>query len=74
MTRKPWFWVALALLAVACAVFGFVNFPRAFPIVNLNIEMDRATALQRAAELADRHGWGPENPRSAASFDLDRSV
>jgi hypothetical protein len=74
MTRKPWFWVALVVLSVVCTAFAVANFSRAFPIVTLDIEMSREAALARAAELADRFGWGPAERRQAASFDLDRRV
>ncbi|HQP44631.1 MAG TPA: CPBP family intramembrane metalloprotease, partial [Thermoanaerobaculales bacterium] len=74
MFRKPWFWVAFVLFAVACATFGIINFPKAFPIVTLDLEMDREAALEAAGGLADRFGWGPAERRHAASFDLDRGV
>ena len=74
MFRKPWFWVAFVLFAAACAVFGIVNFPKAFPIVTLDLVMDREAALDAAAGLADRFGWGPAERRHAASFDVDRGV
>ncbi|PWB70861.1 MAG: hypothetical protein C3F15_13370 [Holophagae bacterium] len=74
MFRKAWFWVAFVLFAAACAVFGIVNFPKAFPIVTLDLVMDRGEAVEAAAGLADRFGWGPTERRHAASFELDRSV
>lgn len=74
MFRKPVFWVAFTIVAVACLSFAFVNFPRAFPIVSVDIEMDRGTALAEAEELATRFGWGPEAARDAASFDLDQQL
>jgi len=74
MFRKPWFWVAFVLFATACAVFGIVNFPKAFPIVTLDLEMDREGAREAAAGFADRFGWGPAERRQTASFDLDRGV
>ena len=45
-----------------------------FPLVSLDIRMDRATALERANGLAAKHGWGPKDHRLAASFDLDDEV
>ena len=74
MFRKPWFWVAFVLFAAACAGFGIANFPRAFPIVTLDLVMDREAALDAAAGLADRFNWGPTERRHAASFELDRGV
>ncbi len=74
MLRKPVFWIALTGISVACALFSLRLFPDAFPIVNLDLRMDRSTALAEARALADRHGWGPEGYRQAASFDLDSGL
>ena len=71
MFRKPVFWAAFAAFAVACAAFAVANFPRAFSIVELDLEMDRATALSEARRLADELGWGPAGYRQAASFRVD---
>ena len=51
MFRKPTFWVVLVLVAAASAWFGIANFSRAFPIVSLDITMDRASALASARDL-----------------------
>jgi len=74
MTRKPLFWVLFALLSTVGAVFAFKFFPRAYPIVNLDLRMDRQTALRQAEALAQRYHWGPDRARVAASFDLDEEV
>ena len=71
MFRKPVFWAAFAAVAVACAAFAVANFPRAVPIVELDLKMDRATALSEARRLADDHGWGPSDYRQAARFGVD---
>ena len=52
MYRRPVSWAAFAALSVACAAFAVANFPRAFSIVELDLEMDRATALAEARRLA----------------------
>ncbi|RPJ80602.1 MAG: hypothetical protein EHM13_11785, partial [Acidobacteria bacterium] len=74
MLRKPLFWIAFVALAAASLWFGARNFPRAFPIVSLEITMDRATALARAREIDQRYGLGPANYRQAASFRGDQNV
>jgi len=51
MFRKPTFWVLLVLVAAASAWLGIANFSRAFPIVSLDITMDRAAALEGARAL-----------------------
>ena len=48
MFRRPTFWIVLALAAAASAWLGIANFSRAFPIVSLDITMDRVSALASA--------------------------
>jgi hypothetical protein len=74
MTRKPAFWAVFAIVAVIGATAAVRLFPVGFPLVSLDIRMDRATALDRASGLAAKHGWGPKDHRLAASFDLDDEV
>ncbi len=74
MFRKPIFWIAFVAIAVACTAYSAVTFPRVFPLVSLDLRMDRDAALDSARRLADAHGWGPDGYRQAASFDLDRPV
>lgn len=74
MFRKPAFWIVFVLVASACAVFAYNYFPRAFPIVTVELTMDRVGALEKANELAERFEWGPEEFRQAASYRLDSRV
>ncbi len=74
MFRRPVFWVAAVFVCVAAGIFAFVLFPRAFPIVSLDIRMDREGALQSARELSERFGWGPDDYAQAASFGLTPQV
>ena len=74
MFRRPVFWAAFAAFAIACAAFAVANFARAVPIVELDLEMDRAAALSAARRLADDHGWGPSGYRQAATFRVDDRV
>ncbi len=69
--RRPVFWVAFTVLALACATFAVRNFPRAFSLVELDLDMDRETALSEARRLAAQLEWGPSDFRQAASFRLD---
>ncbi len=71
MMRKPAFWILSTLLSIGCISFAVKYFPDAFPLVSLDLRMDRDQALSRAAELAENHGWGPESYDQAASFELD---
>ena len=72
--RRPVFWAAFVAASAACAAFAVLNFPRAFSMVELDLEMDRAGALAEARRLADEHGWGPADYRQAASFRVDDRV
>ena len=74
MFRKPTFWVVFALAAAASAWLGIANFSRAFPIVSLDITMDRASALASARDLEAKHRFGPDGFQQAASFRGDQEV
>ena len=74
MSRKPAFWIVLALISLSGIFFTFKYFSEAFPIVTLDLSMDRAGALKLAANLAAKYQWGPKNYSPAASFDLDSEV
>jgi hypothetical protein len=71
MFRKPAFWIALAAFAIASAVLAVRLFPLAFPIVQIDLTMDREGALEAARVLAARDGVGPRTYREAASFVSD---
>lgn len=68
--RHPAVWIAALVVCGGGALFAATNFARAFPIISLDIRMDRAAALASAAELAARYGWGPDDYHQAASFSL----
>jgi len=68
MMRKPVLWVTLVMLAVLGSATAVRLFPRAFPLLAVDIEMDRGTALAEARTLAARFQWDPADAREAASF------
>ncbi len=72
--RRPGFWVLLSVVSILCVQFSLRYFPEAFPLVNLDIQMDRSGALSRARSLAETSGWGPGNFRQAASFGVMTEV
>jgi hypothetical protein len=74
MFRKPLFWVVLAVVSAACAAYSAYMYPRAFPLINLELTMDREGALAEARTLADLNHWGPDGYRQAAHFSLDDEV
>lgn len=74
MTRKASFWVGLVVLSVVALIFTFHYFPRAFPIVSIDLRMDRRVAMEKAAEIAHRDNLGPSRFSQAASFGVDSPV
>src|SRR5882672_4765608 len=74
MSRKAPFWIVLAVMSIVATVFAARFFSSAFPIVTLDLKMDRAAALSAARDLATRYGWGPHGFRQAVAFDVDDTV
>src|SRR5215510_6711066 len=74
MLRRPAFWIVFILLSVAAAIFTFRNFSAAFPLVSIDLRMDRAQALQSARMLAEKYSWPPMGFDMAAEFSGDQEV
>ena len=74
MFKRPVFWIVYCLVSVLCVGVAIKYFPRAFPIVNLDLKMNRQEAVQKAADLAERLGLGPKEYRVASTFALDAPV
>ena len=74
MLQSRSFWVLFTLVAVASTAMAFVYFPLAFPLVSLDLSMDREMALSTARSMAVEQEWGPSEFRQAASFGLDSRV
>ena len=72
--KTPALWLALVVISLTCALGTARLFPLSFPLVSVDISMDRQMALQQADQLAEQFGWGPENFRSAASYNHDAEV
>ncbi|MBN2281443.1 MAG: CPBP family intramembrane metalloprotease [Candidatus Marinimicrobia bacterium] len=74
MTRKPIFWIGLIILFIVGAIFSFYYFDKANPIVNLDIKMDRESALEQALKISEKFDLGPNSYRQAATFTLDNAL
>jgi hypothetical protein len=72
--KRPAFWIALVLVAIAAAAAAWHYFPQAFSIVSLEITMDRDAAMREARAIASRDGLGPAGYRQASSFALDEET
>ncbi len=74
MFRKTAFWIAFALVSASAVVYALRNFSKAFPLVSVDIRMDRKAALDAGRAMAARYGWGPAAFDQAASFSVDQEV
>ena len=74
MGKKVVLWSLFVLLSAGSLLFTLAYFSDAFPLVNLDLKMDRSGAFHSSSELAGKNGWGPEDYRQAASFGVDSSV
>jgi hypothetical protein len=74
MFRKPVLWIALVAASLGSIYFGFRYFSKAFPIVTLDLRMNRDQALARAAESASKFQFPPSGYRQVTSFSGDQEV
>jgi hypothetical protein len=74
MLRRPLFWIVFVALSVAAAIFTFSNFSTAFPLVSIDIKMDREAALRSARTAADANAWPPAGYDQAVEFSGDQEV
>ncbi len=74
ITRRPAFWITQLFICMICTYLAVHFYPKAFPMVNLDIKMDRQSALKRANEIAIRNHWEPAKFRQAISFDVDEEA
>ena len=63
LTRKPAFWLAYVVVALVALAVAARLFPRAIPIVHLDVTMSRAQAI---AAVCDGHGTSL--PAAALAF------
>src|SRR5215470_9203617 len=74
MLRRPLFWIAFTALSVAAAIFTFKNFSTAFPLVSIDLKMDRPDALRMARSLAEKNNWPSKGFDEAAEFAANQEV
>jgi hypothetical protein len=74
MLRRPVFWIVFVALSLAAAVFTFKNFSTAFPLVSIDLQMDRKDALREARLLAQKYAWPPKGFDQAAEFGTEQEV
>src|SRR5215831_5299070 len=74
MLRRPLFWIVFTALSIAAAIFTFRNFSAAFPLVSIDLKMDRPDALRMARSLAEKNGWPSKGFDEASEFAADQEV
>src|SRR2546422_6033372 len=74
MLRRPAFWIAFTALSVAAAIFTFKNFSTAFPLVSIDLRMDRPEALRQARSLVEKNAWPSKEFDQAADFSADQEL
>jgi hypothetical protein len=74
MLRRPIFWIVFVVLSAAAAIFTLRNFSTAFPLVSIELKMDRADALRSARTLAQTNAWPPGGFDQAADFSGNQEV
>lgn len=68
MTRKPLFWLILALASALAFLFSWHFFTQAFPTLNLSVSMSRQQALLQAQSRAQALQLAAPAARSTARF------
>src|SRR5262245_60110045 len=74
MLRRPIFWIAFIAFSLAAALFTFRNFSAAFPLVSIDLQMNRGDALRQARALAEKNAWPPQGFDQAAEFSGDQEA
>jgi len=72
--RSAFFWISATIISACFIFFAVKYFSQAFPIVHIDLTMNKSQALQQAAQLAQKHQLGPSDYQQAASFFTDTSV
>jgi len=73
-SHRPWFWIALVAVSAVCLLGALHLFPRAFPILDVPITMERRAALAAAEQLCRAQDLGPAQAQSAASFGANEQL
>lgn len=74
MTRKPLFWIAIAIASTMSFYFSWLFFGQAFPLLNVDVSMSRAAVLEAATARAAALKLAPADARSAVRFSNDSEV
>ncbi|HBY18469.1 MAG: CAAX amino terminal protease family protein [Marinimicrobia bacterium 46_47] len=67
-------WSLFITLFFLGSAYAWLKFTDAFPVVNVQVDIDREEAARIARETAESQGFSVHNMRTAVLFDLDREV
>jgi hypothetical protein len=67
-------WSIFILLSLSGAFYSWQKFTDAFPVVDMDVETDRKTALDIARQTVSNHGFDLTHYSSSVIFTLDRDV
>ena len=69
--HRPITWIALFVLSLFSVWVAQHYFSEAFPLVALDLQMDRERALEQSAQRVDIHSWGPEQYKHCLLYTSD---
>ncbi len=69
--NHPVSWIIFVMLAIGSIFYIYYNFGKANSLVNIDVNMDRKEALEKAAKIAREFEIGPQEFRQAAAFRND---
>ena len=68
------FWISLLIFSGICFVFASIFFSKAFPLIHLDLNMNRQQALTSAQVVAQQQNIGPTFFSQACAFATDQQV
>ena len=71
MFNKQSTWIIIIISAIILGISAFNIFPKAFPILNIKLEMSRDDATNLASELSKKYSLGPVDNFQASTFGVD---
>lgn len=74
LLRSSLFWITFIAIATLSSFLAYHYFPKAFPIVHVDLSMNRSQALAEAKNIASQFKLGPDNPQDATLFATDELV
>ncbi len=67
-------WISATIISALLYYSAFKLFPKAFPIVHVDISMNLEEAIEQADTIAEKYHFGPSDYRNAAMFSTDHNV